>query len=65
MVLFKGKEQPETLALPKPGAMRKTVGLSHEGCATHEIIQTWVILTDKQRNFQAFIAHAGQKPQKP
>ncbi|MEJ0072891.1 MAG: A/G-specific adenine glycosylase [Candidatus Saccharibacteria bacterium] len=24
-----GKEQPETLALPKPGAMRKTVGLSH------------------------------------
>ena len=21
----KGKEQPETLALPKPGAMRKTV----------------------------------------
>jgi len=24
----KGKEQPETLALPKPGAKRKTVGLS-------------------------------------
>jgi len=27
--LVEGKEQPETWALPKPGAMRKTVGLSH------------------------------------
>jgi 4a-hydroxytetrahydrobiopterin dehydratase len=34
MVLLRGKEQPETLALPKPGAMRKTVGLSHASCAT-------------------------------
>ncbi len=30
--MSQGKEQPETLALPKPGAMRKTVGLSHGCC---------------------------------
>jgi A/G-specific adenine glycosylase len=29
LLVEKGKEQPETLAMPKPGAMRKTVGLSH------------------------------------
>jgi hypothetical protein len=42
-MMFKGKEQPETLVLPKPGAMRKTVGLSHVSCATPRQLDQFIL----------------------